>query len=91
VESGVPGDPTQRDRVVKDQVGEEAPVLVRSGGIVREEEAVALQVFPKQLGSQRVILGPVLGATVRAFEGPSDGIVRIGMLDLHALPNLSWV
>ena len=83
VERRVPGDLTKGHRVVQDQVGEEATVLVASRRIVRKVEPVSLEIFPEQFGRQRMVLGPVLGATDRAFEGSSDRIGGFLVEELH--------
>ncbi len=58
-------------------MGEETTVLVAPLGIVRKVEAIAFEILPEKLGRERMVLGPVPGASIDAFKGPSDRIVRL--------------
>jgi len=83
---GVPGDPVERDRMVEDKMGEEAPVLVAARRIIRKVEPVPLEILPEQLGRQRMVRCPILSTTVGALEGPSDRIARFSVAELHGRP-----
>ena len=80
----VPADPVERDRVVEDEVGEEAPMLIALGRVAHEIEPIPFEVLPEQLGSERMVLGPILGAPVGAFERAPDRILRPRVAKLHA-------
>jgi hypothetical protein len=79
----VPGDPGEGDRMVEHEMGEETTDLVAPRGTVRDGEAVSLQVLPKELGRQRMDLGPVLGASNGTIHGTADRIGGFRSSELH--------
>jgi hypothetical protein len=83
MERDVPRYSLERDGVVEDKVGEETAVLVAPGRVVRNVEPVPLEILPKQLRSQRMVLGSVLDAAVGTLERPSDRVVRLPVAELH--------
>lgn len=84
VEGRVPADAAERDRVVKDQVSEEAAVLIAPRGILGEEETVLLELLPEPLGRQRMVLGSVPRTDDRTFQSPTDRIAGGCVAELHA-------
>jgi hypothetical protein len=86
VERRVARDSPDSDRVVQDEMCEEAAVAVAAGRVVREEESILLQTFPEPLRGERMVLGTVLSADNRDVESSADRVVRLGMPYLHGLP-----
>lgn len=82
----VPSDPMEGNGVVEDEMSEETPVLVAALRVTRKVEPIPLQVLPEQFGRQRMVLGPVLSATIDTIEGSSDRIAGFLVAELHDLP-----
>lgn len=70
--------------MVEDEMGEESAVLVAARRIMGEIKSIPLEVFPEKLGRKGVVLGPVFGATFRAFEGSSNRVAGFRVTELHA-------
>ena len=83
----VPSYPVKRNCVIEDEMGKETTVLVGFWWIVREVESVPLEVLPKQLWRQWMVLRPILGATVDALEGSPDRVGGFRVAQLHYRPS----
>lgn len=83
---GITPNPIQGYGVIKNQVSEEPTVLFAPRRVPGEVESIPLEVLPKKLRRQWMVRCSVLGAAVRALEGPTDRIARLWMTKLHGSP-----